>query len=257
MTRISSTFKRLGKVNEAALIPYVPVGYPSLDITRQLVPVVARQGADLIELGIPLTHVISGEANASERNVSLTDCLSVAAVARLANEIPLLFVSRYSPLHDYGPAQFAADAAASGIDGLIVPDLPFEAAADLKAACDSAGLDLIFTVVPTDTDAQLQHIAEVASGFIYFLSPNGATDAADLTARLRQYTDLPLAVGPDISTAEQVAEITRYADGAIIGSAITTSIQDLAEEEVILAAADCVRSLKAATMKSVTGAGGR
>src|SRR5689334_25390733 len=111
MSRISSAFRRLQKVNEAALIPYVTVGYPSLDITRQLVPVIARQGADLIELGIPFSDPLADGATvqrashaALETGVSLADCLSLAAEARRANEIPLLFMSYYNPIHKIGRA---------------------------------------------------------------------------------------------------------------------------------------------------------
>src|SRR5438270_7037510 len=113
MSRIASAFKRLGKVGEAALVPYVPAGYPSLDVTRQLVPVIARQGADLIELGAPLNDPVAGGADVSEprsgaqeRGVSLADCLSVAAEARLANEIPLLFMSNYNSVQTYGLEDF-------------------------------------------------------------------------------------------------------------------------------------------------------
>src|SRR5438874_2330717 len=121
MGRIASAFKRLGKVGEAALIPYVAVGYPSLDITRQLVPVIARQGADLIELGQALSESLTSGPSAGavsptprEHRVSLDDCLSVAAEARRANEIPLLFTTDYNSIYEYDLHRFASDCAASG-----------------------------------------------------------------------------------------------------------------------------------------------
>src|SRR5689334_10404404 len=173
MSRISSAFRRLQKVNEAALIPYVTVGYPSLDVTRQLLPVIARQGADLIELGVPFSDPMADGATvqkasqaALEKGVSLADCLSVAAEARRTNEIPLLFMSYYNPIHAYGLQKLTSDCAASGVDGLIVPDLPPEEAGELWAACREANIDLIFLVAPTSTDERLQKVAEMASGFI-------------------------------------------------------------------------------------------
>jgi tryptophan synthase alpha chain len=264
MGRISSTFKRLAKVNEAALIPYVTVGYPSLDTTRQLVPVIARQGADLIELGVPFSDPLADGATvqrashgALERGVTLADCLDVAAEARRANEIPLLFMSYYNPVHKYGLDRFAANSAASGIDGLIIPDLPPEEAGDLKAVCHTAGIDLVFLVSPTSPDDRLKLVAEMATGFIYCVSLTGVTGArpelgqgaSGLVARMRQYTDLPLAVGFGISTPEQVAEVATFADAAVVGSALINIMEDLPEEEIIPGVAEYVRALKEATVK--------
>ena len=133
-----------------------------------------------------------------------------------------------------------------------MPDIserPPAQAADLKAICESAGLDLIFQFSPSFTDTQLQAMIELASGFVYCGLLTGANDASDLVSRIRRYTDLPIAVGPDITTPEQVAEVTRYADAAITGSALSEAIMDQPEDEIILAASDCVRALKAATAK--------
>lgn len=264
MGRIASTFKRLGKVHETALIPYVTVGYPSLEVTRQLVPVIARQGADLIELGIPFSDPLADGATiqrashaALEQGVTIADCLSVAAEARRANEIPLIFMSYYNPIHKYGLGRFATDCAASGVDGLIAPDLPPEEAGDLKAACQSAGVDVIFLVAPTSTDERLERVTAMASGFIYCVSLTGVTgarselgpDAARLVERVRQFTDLPLVVGFGVSTPQQVAQVARFADGAVVASAIVNVIEGLSEEEVLLGVADFVRELKGATPK--------
>lgn len=262
MSRIASAFRRLHKLNETALIPYVTVGYPSLDITRQLLPVIGRQGADLIELGVPFSDPMADGATvqrashaALENGVSLADCLSVAADARRTNEIPLLFMSYYNPIHAYGLEKLAAGCAASGVDGLIVPDLPPEEAGELRAACQASGIDLIFLVAPTSTEERLQKVAEMASGFIYCVSLTGVTGARsqigpgvdDLVARVRKYTDLPLAVGFGISTPEQVAEVTRFADAAVVGSSLINLIESSPEDEILLAVSDYVRSLKEAT----------
>lgn len=264
MGRIASAFRRLGKLNEKALVPYVTVGYPTLAQTRQLVPVIARQGADLIELGIPFSDPMADGATiqrasqvALEQGVTIDDCLAVAAEARRANEIPLLFMSYYNPVHSYGLEHFAQNAAASGVDGLIVPDLPPEEAGELKAACEAAGIDLIFLVAPTSTDERLRRVAEMASGFIYCVSLTGVTgaraelgpQAEELVSRVRRHTDLPLVVGFGISTPEQVARVSEFADGAVVASALLNAMEGVDEEEIIGVVGQFVRELKEATMK--------
>jgi tryptophan synthase alpha chain len=265
MSRIPATFRRLDKANEAALIPYLTVGYPSLEATRTLVPVIARQGADLIELGVPFSDPMADGATvqrashaALESGVSLDDCLDVAREVRKANDVPLLFMSYFNPIFKYGLDRLAADCGAAGIDGLIIPDLPPEEAADLKAVCDPAGLDLIFLVAPTSTEERLQTVAGMASGFVYIVSLTGVTGAraemgqgvADLVARVRRYTNLPLVVGFGISTPEHVARVSQVADGAVVGSALINLMEQLPEDDLMVGVADFVRDLKEATKKS-------
>jgi tryptophan synthase alpha chain len=265
--RIAQTFKRLRWEKEAALIPYLTVGYPSLEVTRQLVPVMARQGADLIELGVPFSDPIADGATiqrashaALENGVTLGDCLSVAAEARRANEVPLVLMSYYNPIHKYGIERFAADCEASGVDGVIVPDLPPEEAGELKVACGDNGVDLIFLVAPTSTDERLRRVAEMASGFIYCVSVAGVTGAraevseevADLVARVREHTGLPLVVGFGLSTPEHVAKVSQIAEGAVVASAMINLIERLDAEEMVGGVAEFVRELKEATGKLET-----
>lgn len=263
--RISSAFRRLRKAGEAALIPYLTVGYPSLDITRQLLPLMARQGADLIELGIPFSDPMADGAtvqhayhSALQSGVTVADCLRVAAEARRSNEAPLLFMSYYNPIHCYGLERFANDCAASGVDGLIIPDLPPEEAADIKAACDASGVDLIFLLAPTSTDERIRQVAALARGFIYCVSLTGVTGAraqlgsnvADLIARVRRHTDLPLVIGFGISAPEHVAQVSQIADGAVVGSALINLIESHLEDEMILEVSEYIRALKEATKKT-------
>ncbi|MEP6776607.1 MAG: tryptophan synthase subunit alpha [Chloroflexota bacterium] len=265
MSRIDTTFRRLRKSGEIALIPYLTVGYPTLEITRQLLPVIGRQGADLIELGIPFSDPLADGATvqrayhaALENGVTVADCLSVAADARRSNEIPLLFMSYYNPIHAYGLKRFAADCAQAGIDGLIIPDLPPEEAAPIKAECESPGIDLIFLLAPTSTDDRIKMVAELASGFIYCVSLTGVTGArhdlgeaaGSLVARVRQHTELPLVVGFGIGTPEQVAQVARIADGAVVGSALINLLESHPADEpmeIMMEAADYIRALKEAT----------
>jgi tryptophan synthase alpha chain len=262
MGRISATFKRLRWEKEAALVPSLIVGYPSLDVTRQLVPLMARQGADLIELRVPFIDPLAGDAAmqrashaALQNGVSLADCLGVAADSRRANEIPLVLTSYYKPLDTYGLGRIADDCAAAGVDGLIVPDLPLEEADDLKAACISAGVDLIFMIAPDSTDEHIRRVTEMATGFIYYIFTTDISGARphldqehnELVTRIRQHTSLPLVISSGVNTPEQVAQVTQQADGALVGSALLNLIESLPEEEVLYSVGEFIREMKAAT----------
>lgn len=264
MGRIAMTFRRLKKANEAALVPYVTVGYPSLKVTRQLVPVLARQGADLIELGVPFSDPLADGATvqrashaALANGITLADCFLVASEARRQNEVPLLFMSYYNPIYRHGVERFAAECAASGVDGLIVPDLPPEEAGDLKAACVAENIDLIFLLAPTSTEERIRRVAEMASGFIYCVSLVGVTGAraelssgiGDLLERVRHHTDLPLVVGFGLSTPDHVRVVSKIADGAVVASALINLIETLPEDEILLGASEFVRELKEATVR--------
>jgi tryptophan synthase alpha chain len=268
MARIASAFRRLGKLNEAALIPCVTVGYPSLDATRQLVPVMARQGADLIGLFVPAPNPHDGHpairrayASALNAGVTLSDCLAVAAEARRANEIPLILVADRTTIEQYGTNRLAADAAASGIDGLFIGDLSPEASRDLKVACEANGIDLVLRVTSDNTEDELRLAAELAGGFICCagLESNandqtGAGQAAEsdaeaLVQRLRLFTNLPLAVYMRVSTPEQVARGTQFAGGVLVTSALAELIETLSEDDIIPGVAEFVRNLKEATAK--------
>jgi tryptophan synthase alpha chain len=263
MSRIPATFERLRRAGEAALVPYLTAGYPSPSLTRELVPLLARHGADLIELGVPFSDPIADGATiqrashaALEAGVSLDDCLDIAAEARARTDVPLVFMSYYNPIHSYGPGRFAAACARAGVDGLIVPDLPPEEAGDLQAVCRGADVDLIFLVAPTSTDERLRLIAGMASGFIYCVSLAGVTGARSqlgegvgaLVERVRRYTNLPIVVGFGISTPEHVSQVSRSADGAVVGSALINRIEALGgnEEEVLAGAAAYISGMKAA-----------
>ncbi|HKP52195.1 MAG TPA: tryptophan synthase subunit alpha [Chloroflexia bacterium] len=265
MGRISATFKRLRWEKEAALIPYLIVGYPSLDTDRQLVPLMARQGADLIILGIPSTPLLAGDSRlelatrtALQNGTSISDCLSMVADSRRANEIPLVLSSYYDPISRYGLQRFVADCAVAGVDGLMVPDAPPDAEAGLKRACDEAGVDFTFMVVPTSTDERIRRIGEIASGFICCLAstitPSGyGYDVRDVVARVRPHTALPLVAGSEVDTPEQVATLAQHADGAIVVGALITLIQSLPEEEILYSVGEFIRGMKVATNKKVEG----
>ncbi len=267
--RIAASFARLRQEHRAALIPYIMVGYPSLQATRQLVDLLSQQGADLIELGVPFSDPLADGATiqrashaALENGVSLLDCLTVAAAFRSngasASDVPIIFMSYYNPIYRYGLEQFVADCAVTGVDGLIIPDLPPEEAYDLKAACKRFGVELIFLVAPSSTDERIERIVEMADGFIYCVSLTGVTgarsqldeNAAHLVERVRRYTNLPLVVGFGISSPEHVADVAGFADGVVVGSALINLIERLSEDRLAEGVSEYIHSMKEAAGRS-------
>jgi tryptophan synthase alpha chain len=259
VSRISATFKRLRWEKEAAFIPYVPVGYPSLEVTRQLVPLIGRQGADLVEIGVLFSDQLAPDTRVDRASDAalLADCLSVAADARRANEVPLVLTSPYDPIREYGLETLVADCAAAGVDGLFVPDLPINRAGDLKMACAAVGVDLIFFLHPGNADEHIRRVAEMASGFIYCLSldefadggSNQGPEARDLVDRIRQHTNLPLVVGFSPNIPELIAEAAQLAEGVRVVTAVYRLMKYLPEEEILYGVGEFIRQMKAATKK--------
>jgi len=241
-------------------MPFVTAGYPSLATSEALVPALVRGGADLVEIGVPFSDPLADGATvqrtsqvAIANGVRLTDCLDLAHRLRLQHglTVPLVLMGYYNPILAYGPARFAQDAAAVGVDGVIVPDLPTEESDELLAACRAHGRDLVFMVAPTSTDERLAAVAQRASGFIYCVSLTGVTGARDALpdlagylARVRRRTDLPLAVGFGVSTAEHVRQIGEVADGAVVASAMINHLDAFPEAEQPAAAEAFVRRLR-------------
>ena len=240
MSRIAETFARLRTENRRGFIPFITAGDPDLDTTRALVVELARSGASLIELGVPFSDPVADGPviqRASERalrgGVQLPDVLSVVRDARRETEVPVVLFSYYNPLLQFGHARLCAEARRAGADGGLVTDLVPEEAEEFAAGLASHELDMIFLVAPTSTDARLRLIAGRASGFVYAVSRAGVTgvraemsdEAERLVGRVRAATDLPVAVGFGISSREQVAEVWRYADAAVVGSAIVAEIE--------------------------------
>jgi tryptophan synthase alpha chain len=261
MSRIAETFRRLKSEGRVALMPYLMTGFPERDSALELAPALEAAGADLFELGVPFSDPLADGATvqrASERALAngarLADALeTVAALRARGLRAPLVPMGYYNPFLQYGLERLARDAAAAGADGLIIPDLPPEEAAECHAACRAAGIDLILFVAPTTPEERLERIAALASGFIYCVALTGVTGARselwsglpDLLARVRRHTDVPLVVGFGISTAEHVREVGRFADGAIVASALINEIERAPAEERTARAAAFVRGLRA------------
>jgi tryptophan synthase alpha chain len=247
MSRIEATFARLKREGRRGLIPFITAGDPGLETTAPLLVELARAGASLIELGVPFSDPVADGPviqRASERALKLgfgiREVLDVVERVRpLMKDVPLVLFSYFNPLLQYGLERLSREAARAGVDGVLVTDLVPEEAGEFSALLNAEGLDMIFLVAPTSTDARLALVAERASGFIYAVSRAGVTgarmdvslDAEQLVERVRKVSDLPVAVGFGISNAGQVAETWRYADAAVVGSALVAEIERLKGED--------------------------
>jgi tryptophan synthase alpha chain len=245
--RIEDTFARLKAEGRTGFVAFLTVGYPDVESTLRLVPALIEGGADIIELGIPFSDPLAegptiqkSSFHALQQGVTVETCLDVARRLREAGvEAPLVPMGYYNPLLAYGIERFTQDAAAAGVDGLIVVDLPPEESDEFHAACVKAGLRLVYLVAPTSTPERLHEVARRASGFVYCVSLTGVTGARDelapgleeFVARVRNATNLPIAVGFGISLPKHFAAVARIADAAVIGSAIIDVIADSGPSE--------------------------
>src|SRR5882724_7343177 len=244
MSRIGETFASLKRLGRGGFIPFITAGDPDLPTTESLLIELAAAGADIIELGVPFSDpVADGEViqRASERalrnGVSARDALTCARKARQHIDVPIVLFSYFNPLLQLGEEQLAVAANEAGIDGVLVTDLIPEEADSWTQTLLGQGLHPIFLVAPTTSDERLADIAQQARGFIYAVSRAGVTGARDqmtrdaeaLVKRVRAVSDLPIAVGFGVSTPEQVREVWRFADAAVVGSAIVSQIEKLAK----------------------------
>jgi tryptophan synthase alpha chain len=242
LSRIAEAFARLKQEGRRGFVPFITAGDPDLRTTRDLLVELARVGASVIELGVPFSDPVADGPviqRASERalrhRLGVGEILETVAEARKEMDAAVVLFSYFNPLLQFGLERLCDEAERAGLDGMLVTDLVPEEASTFSAQLSARGLDMIFLVAPTSTDRRLRLIAERASGFIYAVSRAGVTgerdrvsaDAARLVARVREVSDLPVAVGFGISTASQVAEVWSYADAAVVGSAIVAEVERL------------------------------
>jgi tryptophan synthase alpha chain len=263
MTRIGKTFASLKRLGRGGFIPFITAGDPDLPTTDSLLIELAAAGADIIELGVPFSDPIAdGEViqRASERalrnRVTVRDALTCARNVRQHIDVPIVLFSYFNPLLQFGVERLAIATNEAGIDGVLVTDLIPEEAESWTQTLLGQGLDPIFLVAPTTSDERLAHIAQQARGFIYAVSRAGVTGARDqmtrdaeaLVKRVRAISDLPIAVGFGISTPEQVRSVWRFADAAVVGSAIVREIETLGNSpELVKRIGEFARSLMAPT----------
>jgi tryptophan synthase alpha chain len=263
MGRIDQTFTRLRHSHARALIPYVTAGDPDLDTTKALVHEMSRRGGDLVEIGVPFSDPLAdgpiiqrASQRALQRRTTLRKILQMVHELRAETDAPLILMTYYNPIFRYGERAFVNDAAAAGVDGLIVPDLPPEEAQTLMALTSGTPVEMIFLAAPTSTAARLALIAEASRGFIYYVSRLGTTGVREqladdlhvMLAKVRATTSKPVAVGFGVSTPEHVRLVAEMADGVVVASAILKLMEEVPNREAMLErVGDFVTALKAAT----------
>ena len=240
MSKISQNFEHLRSHGRHGFIPFVTAGDPDLETSLSIVLKLAELGADVIELGVPFSDPMAdgptiqrSSQRALDNGTTLQKVLDLASKFRQQNDTPLVLFSYFNPILRFGLDEFQIAAARAGIDGVLLTDVIEAEAAAISAKFASNGIDLISLIAPTTTDERLKAICEHARGFVYAVSRAGVTGAREATSdaaetlvkRARQFTDLPIAVGFGISTADQVADVWRYADAAVVGSAIVSVIE--------------------------------
>lgn len=239
MSRLQRTFDELKKKGEAALIPFITAGDPNPQMTLELIRTLAAAGADVIELGVPFSDPMADGPTiqaASERalavGTTLATVLDIVAQARRELQIPLVLMGYYNPVFRYGVERFAGDAAAAGVDGLLLVDLPPEEMAEIKPATDAAGIPLITLLAPTTPLGRMKRLAAAAQGYIYYVSMTGVTGTQavtpaairDAVVQLKTMTQVPVAVGFGITTAAAAREVAEFADAVVVGSALVKII---------------------------------
>jgi len=265
--RIRKAFETAQTEGRIALVPYVTVGFPEVGLTTDIVRAVSEAGADVIELGVPFSDPLgdgptiqaSGHT-ALVNGVTPQDCIVAAKEIRAAGiETPLVFMGYYNNILTVGLDEYCVSVSDAGVDGLIVADLPAAEAGPLQDAAYRAGISLIPLLALTSTDDAIEHACERASGFVYCISVLGVTGARTsvservqgLVEKVRKFTDLPVAIGFGISTADHVAEVAEYADGAVVGSALINELADGPAAGAADRGSKYIASLKPGTDKKV------
>jgi tryptophan synthase alpha chain len=241
VTRIGERFASLARDRRKAFIAFVTAGDPSLDRTVEVAAALEEAGVDVLELGVPFSDPLAdgpviqrASDRALRQGTRLASVLDAVRRIRARSELPLLLFSYVNPVLRYGLDRLAADAAAAGVDGVLVTDLPPEEGAEWVAGARRAGIDTVFLAAPTSPEARLKRVADCSRGFVYAVSRTGVTgerdalsgDAAGLVGRLKALTGTPVALGFGVSTPEQVRAAAEVADGVVVGSAIVRFLEE-------------------------------
>ncbi len=269
-SRIAERFDGLRTARQTGLVTFVTAGDPDLATSAEILKALDRAGADVIEVGVPFSDPLADGPviqRATERALAagsnLRESLALVERIRPAVSAPLVMFSYANPILRMGMDAFARRAAAAGVDGVLALDLPIEEAAEFRETLAGQGLDTIFLLSPTTTDARIRTAGALGRGFLYGISRLGVTGARDrvaagaeaLVQRIRAHTTLPIALGFGISRPEHVAEVGRYADAAVVGSALVSLVaESRGTPALVPRVEEYVRSLKDAAI--YTGGGG-
>ncbi len=266
MSRIAATFDGLKKQGRKALIPYVTAGFPFADVTPSLMQAMVDAGADVIELGVPFSDPMADGPviqKAGERalaaGIGMAEVLAMVKAFRQGNDrTPVVLMGYANPVERYdlkhGKGAFIRDCAAAGVDGLLIVDYPPEECEQFAADLRAHGMDLIFLLAPTSTDARMQQVARVASGYVYYVSLKGVTGAGHLDTgaveqmlpRIRSHVAIPVGVGFGIRDADTARAIGRVADAVVIGTRLIQLIEAEPRDHVAPAAAAFLRGIREA-----------
>ncbi|MDA3788811.1 MAG: tryptophan synthase subunit alpha [Desulfobacula sp.] len=246
MNRIKTTFEEAEKKGERALIGFVTAGDPDIDMSLELIKQMCASGLDILELGIPFSDptadgpvIQRSSARALENGVNLAKVLEMATKIRKATQIPIILFSYYNPIYAYGAKKFYNDSLKAGVDGVLIVDLPYEESREMTSKWAGDDLSLIRLITPTTPLSRMKKISDSASGFLYLVSKTGVTgkgglDPSNIEKRfndLRSVTNLPISVGFGISTPQDVKEISKFANGIVIGSAFEQLIESNLENK--------------------------
>ncbi len=245
MSRIAKCFSDLKDQNRAGLVTFITAGDPDLETSQNILNDLPKNGADLIEIGMPFSDPMAdgpviqlASQRALKAGASVETTLQMVKSFRVNDtKTPIILMGYYNPIHTYGTVRFIEKAKEYGVDGLIVVDLPPEEDQELRAPAHDAGLDIIRLVTPTTDDERLTKVLDGASGFLYYVAITGITGTASANveqlgprlAHLRQKTDLPIAVGFGIKTADDAAAMSRISDAVVVGSSIVNTVAGIAD----------------------------
>ncbi len=245
--RLAAMFAAAQAEGRTPVIPFVPAGWPEIDATVEILMAALEGGADALEIGLPFSDPLGdGPVNQKAYGEAIANGCTSETVFAAVRELrargvraPVIILGYFNPLLSYGISRFVQDAAEAGVDGLIVVDLPPQEAGELERPARAAGLHMIYLLAPTSTEDRIRLVAEHGSGFIYCVGVVGITGARsvlsdelpDYIARVRGFTDLPLAVGFGVSTREHVRTVGQYADAAVVGSAFVQLVGDAPRNE--------------------------
>lgn len=273
-TRIEARFAKLRKENRSALVTFVTAGDPDYDASQKIIAGLPSAGADVIELGMPFTDpmadgpsIQASSLRALKAGQNMVRTLDMVRTFRKKdNETPIVLMGYYNPVFIYGRERFLADAKEAGVDGLIIVDLPPEEDAELCVPALDVGLNFIRLATPTTDEKRLPTVLTNTSGFVYYVSVLGITgtkapdtqSVAAAVSRIKAKTELPVAVGFGVRTAEQAEIIARAADGVVVGSALTDAVHDSLDEDgnATETTANAVHTLVAELASGVQRAGG-
>lgn len=249
MNRIDKKFEQLKKLKRPALIVYITAGYPSLAKTKDLISELEKNGADIIELGVPFSDpmadgptIQAASQYALKNKVCLKDIIALVKNVRRYSQVPLVFMTYYNPVFHFGAARFVKAASRAGVDGVIIPDLPPEEASDLIKTSRKCSFSTIFLLAPTSIAKRMKIVSRASTGFIYYVSLTGITGARkklplDIkrnVRKIRRIAGKPVCVGFGISGPAQAAGIAGISDGVIVGSAVIKVIQNnLAKKDMV------------------------